>query len=161
MKLETKEKLLEEYGELNFPKKTTAIKYWYQYKSVNINLFFDAFDPDNPNLSIILVYGKNYYYTSLNINSTTISKEYLVEVPTKILGQILDENNMLDAFFESVEKHIVSEKPKYINYKNDTIFTNTLKYYKNRKDLPFILGIRKVPMSNRMFNTLSETMSID
>jgi len=161
MKLGTKEKLLEEYSRLKSPKETTAIKYWYQYKCVNVNIFFDAFDGENLSLSMVLVYEKSYYYTSLNINNSRISKEYLVEIPRDILEQILDENNMLDNFFKSIEEHIVLENATFINYNNDKIFSNTLKYYKNRKDLPFLFGIRKVPMSNKMFNTLSETMSID
>lgn len=161
MKLETKEKLLEEYSKLNFPKETTAIKYWYQYKLVNVNVFFDSFDENNPNLAIVLAYDKSYYYTSLNIKNTTISKEYLAKIPTNILGQILDENNTLDPFFSNIEEHIALNRAKWINYNDDKIFSNTLKYYKDRKDLPFLSGIKRVPMSNEMFNTLRQTMGID
>lgn len=163
MKIETKEKLLEEYRSLKFPKETTAIKYWYHYNQINVNIFFDSFDDENPNLSMVLVYDKSYYYTSLNINNTSISKEFLVEIPKDILEQILDENKKLDTFFKSIEDHIAISKVKYINYENDVIFSNTIKYCQKikRKDLPFLYGIRKVPMSNEMLNTLNETMSIN
>jgi len=160
MKFETKEKLLKEYRGLTFPKETTAIKYWFQYKNVNINIFFDAFDKLSPSLSMVLIYNKSYYYTSLNIKNTEISKEYLAEIPPDMLKQILD-NNILDSFFNSIDEHIAKEKAIYINYINDKIFKNTLKYYKKRNDLPFLSGIRRVPMSDKMFNILSETMGID
>ena len=38
--------------------------------------------------------------------------------------------------------------------------TAAIKYCKNRTDLPFLSGFRKVPMSSKMFNTLRETMGI-
>lgn len=163
MKLETKEKLLKEYRGLKNPKETTAIKYWYQYKQVHVNIFFDSFDDENPNLSMVLVYDGSYYYTSLNINNTAISKEFLTGIPKGILNQILDFNNTLDDFFKNIEDHIAINKVKYINYEKDRIFSNTVKYSEKteRKDLPFLFGLRKVPMSNKMFRTLIETMSID
>ena len=165
MKLETKEKLLEEYRGLSFPKETTAIKYWYQYNFVNVNIFFDAFDKDNPNLAMVLAYDNSYYYTSLNIKNTSITKEYLAKIPANILEQILDENNMLDSFFNNIEEHIISNKARWINYSNNEIFSrtlrNTLRDSKGRKDLPFLSGIKRVPMSNEMFNTLTQTMGID
>ena len=71
MKPETREKLLEEYQGLTYPKETTAIKYLYQFHQVNVNIFFDAFDSQNLNLSLVLVFQNNYYYTSLNINNTS------------------------------------------------------------------------------------------
>jgi hypothetical protein len=165
MKLETKEKLLEEYRGLSFPKETTAIKYWYQYNLVNVNIFFDAFDKDNPNLAMVLAYDNSYYYTSLNIKNTSITKEYLAKIPANILEQILDENNMLNSFFNNIEEHIISKRARWINYSNNEIFSrtlrNTLRDSKGRKDLPFLSGIKRVPMSNEMFNTLTQTMGID
>ena len=162
MKIETKEKLLKEYGRLNYPRETTAIKYRNQYKQVNINVFFDAFDDNNLSLTLVLSYDKNYYYTSLNINNTKTSKEYLVGIPENILGQILDENNMLDSFFNSIEEHIALNSSTPINYSNDLIFTNTLKYSnKSRKDLPFLSGTKKRRMTSKTLNMLSETMDID
>lgn len=163
MKLETKEKLLKEYQVLTHPKETTAIKYWFQYQSVNVNIFFDSYDDNNLNLSMVLIYEGSYYYTSLNINNLALTKEYLIEIPNNILKQLLDENNMLNNFFKSIEDHIASNNAKYINYENDIIFSNTIRYCKKnkRKDLPFLFGVRKVPMSNEMFNILNETMSIE
>lgn len=165
MKFETKEKLLEEYQGLSYPKETTAIKYWYQYNLVNVNIFFDAFDENNPNLAMVLAYDNSYYYTSLNVKNTTITKEYLAKIPANILEQILDENNMLDSFFANIEEHIISKKSRWINYNNDEIFSrtlsNTLRDSKGRKDLPFLLTLKKTPMSDKMFNTLRETMGID
>ena len=130
-----------------FQKKTTAIKYRSQYKGVNINIFFDAFDSNNLSLAMVLVYGIDYYYSSLNINNTTISKEYLARIPENILEQILDKNYMLDSFFRSIERHILLNNSTPINYNNDKIFSNTLKYCKSRKDLPFLSGTKKRTMT--------------
>lgn len=161
MRAKTQQILLEQYSKLNNPKATTAIKYLFHYKKVNVNVYFDAFDKSNLSMCLILNYEKEYYYTSLNINNTKIKTEYLEKIPTNILTEILDENNQLNSFYHSIETHIENEKYKIINYNDDVLFKNTLSFNNHRKDLPFIRGIRKVPMSDKTFKNLNETMGID
>ncbi|PID47478.1 MAG: hypothetical protein CR967_04580, partial [Proteobacteria bacterium] len=100
MKAKVLHNLLQEYGKLKNPKETTAIKYWYQYNNVHVNVYFDSFDVNNPHLSIVLNFEKSYYYTSLNVKNTAVNKEYLVKIPMNILGKILS-NSKLDDFFNN------------------------------------------------------------
>lgn len=163
MKAEAKEKLLEEYSKLSYKSTITAIKLVFKYNNVSVNLYFDAYDEDVPSLSMILVYNNEYYYTSLNVKNTNITKEYLIEIPQNILINILNVNNQLDDFFKEIDEHILSSESKFwpINYEKDTLFTNTPKHRGSRKDLPFLQGIRRVPMQDDTLNNLSATMGID
>jgi len=161
MKKETKNRLESEYNKLKYKELETAIKYRYMYNGVNVNLYFDEYDPDNPCMSMILSYEKEYYYTSLNVKDTNITKEYLEEIPKSILECILDFDAKLDGFFNSIDKHILNNDYCVINYKKDTYFVNTMKYNKNRSDLPFLHTIRKVRMTNETLCKLYETMGID
>lgn len=161
MNIETQQQLLAEYSKLNNPRVTTAIKYYFQYKKVNVNIYFDAYDTANLSMCLILIFEKEYYYTSLNINNTEINTEYLKEIPPNILSAILDDNNQLISFYQSIETHIEQGEAIPINYMKDKFFKNTLSPNNGRKDLPFIRGIRRVPMTDKTFNNLYETMGID
>lgn len=161
MRFETQQILLEQYNKLNSPKPTTAIKYYFQYEKVNVNVYFDAYDKSNLSMCLILNYEKEYYYTSLNVNNTKIKTEYLEKIPINILSKILDENKQLNNFYHSIESHIENAKFKIINYKDDILFKNTLSFSSHRKDLPFIRGIRKAQMTDKTFKNLNETMGID
>lgn len=160
MNSKTRQKLLEEYNKLSNPKPTTAIKYIFQYETVNVNVYFDAYDKASLSMCLILNFEKEYYYTSLNINNTNINTEYLKEIPSNILLAILDNNKKLDSFYQSIQTHIEEKTPYIINYKEDKFFNNTLKFNNYRKDLPFIDGIRKASMTDRTFNNLNATMGI-
>lgn len=161
MKIEVKNKLQKEYKELKFNTSTTAIKYHYTYNGVNVNLYFDEFDKGNPSLTMILAYEKNYYYTSLNVKDTNVTKEYLEKIPSHILENILNTDMKLDDFFNSIDEHILNNNYIVINYKKDTYFINTMKFNRNRSDLPFLHTIRKVRMSDEALCKLYETMGID
>lgn len=161
MRFETQQILLEQYSKLNNPKPTTAIKNYFQYKKVNVNVYFDAYDKSNLSMCLILNFEKEYYYTSLNINNTKIRKEHLEKIPPNILSAILDENNELDGFYNSIEINIKNGNFTTINYKKDTFFKNTLSFSNHRKDLPFIRGIRRVQMTDKTFKNLNETVGID
>lgn len=145
---------------MEFTNPATALKYHFQHNNVDVNIYFDAYDAESPSMSMILCYNNKYYYTSLNVNNTAVRKEYLEEVPSVILNQILDEQNRLDIFFENIEEHILNDDKMVINYKKDICFTNTMKYSRSRTDLPFLHSLRKVQMSNNMLERLSETMGI-
>ena len=112
-------------------------------------------------MSMILVYNREYYYTSLNINNSGIRKEYLEKIPPAILNQILDEGHHLNDFFENIERHILESNKIVINYEKDTCFTNTMRYSRTRKDLPFLQSLRKVRMKDDTLERLLETMGID
>ncbi len=162
MRLETKLKLLEKYNNLSNPINTTAIKYYFVYNGVNVNIYFDAYDSYNLSLSLVLALDKEYYYTSLNIDNNDIKVEYLENIPNNILIRILDENNSLLMFFDNVEKHIMNTDSIIINYNSDKdIFARTLKYNnKERKDLPFIKTKKRANMTDKTFNNLRSTMGI-
>lgn len=161
MNIEVKNTLRKEYNNLSYKTKITAIKYSYVYNKVGVNVYFDEYDKENPSLSMILNFEKNYYYTSLNVKNTNIRKEYLEKIPICILKQILNNDNKLDDFFYSIEEHILKGKYVTINYKKDIFFTNTMQYSKRRFDLPFLSAIRKTRMSNDALERLHETMGID
>lgn len=161
MKQEVRDHLIAEYGNLKFQTKVTALKYKFEYKSVEVNIYFDNYDKNAPVMSLILAFSKEYYYTSLNIKNTSIRKEYLEDIPQNILEQILDENRKLDGIFESIETHILNNKGFPINYKKDVRFIKTMQYSRSRSDLPFFHFLRKVNMPNNRLEQLVETMGID
>ncbi len=161
MRAEVIEKLLKNYNELELKRSFTAIKYKFIHKGVNVNLYFDAYDNINPSLTMILALNKSYYYTSLNVKDTALDTEYLEKIPADILSEILDDNKKLNDFFIELNTHILDDQFKVINYGKDIIFTNTMKYSKNRDDLPFLQTIRKVRMSDKTLSKLAVTMGID
>lgn len=155
------QKLKTEYLNLDFKTKQTALKYYYQFNKVDVNVFFDAYDELNPSLSLILHFDKDYYYTSLNINDDEISNQYLEQIQPNLLVNILDDKKTLNDFYIQMNEKLNSTQPKCIYYKKDTIFTTTLKIPKKRDDLPFIDGLRKVRMNDITLIKLSKTMSIE
>ena len=84
-----REYLFNKYDELEYKNKLTSLKFYYKYNGVNINLYFDAYDVDSLSFSVILSYDGEYYFTSLNIMNNTMKTEYLVDIPSKMLGKIL------------------------------------------------------------------------
>lgn len=147
--------LLNKYDELEFKNKLTSLKFHYKYNEVNINLYFDAYDIDSISLSVILNYDREYYFTALNIMNNTIKTEYLLDIPIKILEKILVDNR-LDQFYLNMEEYVLSHEPIKINYEKDKLFVNTIKYKEKGTKLPFWHHIRKVRMSDRTLNELSE-----
>ncbi|GAA0084743.1 hypothetical protein UT300007_11820 [Clostridium sp. CTA-7] len=147
--------LFNKYDELEYKKKLTSLKFYYKYNGVNINLYFDAYDVDSLSFSVILSYDGEYYFTSLNIMNNTIKTEYLVDIPSKMLGKIL-VNNKLEHFYFKMEEYILNNEPIKINYEKDKLFVNTIKYKKKGTDLPFWHHIRKVRMTDTTLNELSE-----
>lgn len=76
-------------------------------------------------------------------------------------GFILNSDKKLDDFFCSIDNHILYSHYTVINYSHDIYFKNTMKFNKNRSDLPFLYTIRKERMSDNTLNKLYETMGID
>lgn len=153
-------KLLAEYNKLEYKGKQTALKYYYTYKDVNVNVYFDAYDAPVYSLSLILVHEKCYYYTSLNVSRDRIDKQYLHVIPLELLARIVNDNT-LDAFFEDMYNQLLNSRAIVINYKRDHIFINTLRWNKNRKDLPFLWTVRRTRMTDKTLLVLRETMCID
>jgi hypothetical protein len=147
--------LLNKYDELKFKNRLTSLKFHYKYNEVNINLYFDAYDIDSISFSIILIYGGEYYFTSLNIMNNTIKTEYLVDIPSKILEKILVDNKLED-FYLKMEEYILNHEPIKINYEKDKLFVNTIKHKDKSTKLPFWHHIRKVRMSVKTLNELRE-----
>lgn len=159
MKESTKAYLVDRYSRIPKKTKATCLKFHYVFNTVNVNVYFDAFDTKSVALSIVLAAEKKYYYTPLNILSNGMTTEYLSKIPSQILEKILVANH-LDDFYENMEKHLLEHEP-YINYYNkDTYFVNTIKYAKNKLDLPFWWYLRNVPMTDETLYKLNARADI-
>jgi hypothetical protein len=149
------------YFGLSFRRRTTYLKYSYDFNKVNVNVFFDAYDTKSESLTMVLVYEKDYYFTPLNIRNREVNPQYLNKIPQSILENILVDNKLND-FFQKMAEKISQEKPRVNLYQNDKLFTLTVKSNKARtKLLPFWLGVRHTRMSNDTLRKLSETADID
>ena len=120
MQQETIEKLKKDYSQMKIKGNSSVIKYIFRFNSVNVNIYFDEFDKNIPNLSMILIKGDNYYYSSLNILSPEINVQYLEKIPLDILRSLLN-NNKLDKFFIKVENFILKNDCYITSYKKDSI----------------------------------------
>ncbi|MBS5931513.1 MAG: hypothetical protein KIC94_01450 [Clostridiales bacterium] len=159
MRQEIKDHLVKRYNRLEYKSIATCIKYHYIYNNVNVNIFFDAFEAQSMALCLILAYDNKYYYTSLNIDDTTIRTEYLKKIPSEILCQIIVDTHLTD-FYQKLEQHILSDKPYVNTYPREKVFINTMKYSRNETDLPFWSHLRKVRMSDDTLNRLSASAHI-
>lgn len=163
MHQETIEKLKKDYSQMKIKGNSSVIKYIFKFNSVNVNIYFDEFDKNIPNLSMILIKGDNYYYSSLNILRPEINVQYLEKIPLDILRYLLN-NNKLDEFFIKVENFILENDCYITSYKKDPIFKNTMKYTvtnKVRKDLPFLQGCRHAKMTDSTYYRLQNTFGIE
>lgn len=159
MKESTKAYLIDMYNDIPKKTKDVCLKFYYQYNNVNVNVYFDAFDNQSVVLCMVLAAERKYYYTTLNILNTGMTKEYLGEIPPQILEKILVDNH-LDDFYENMEKHLLTDNPYFISYNDDTYFVNTIKYSNVELDLPFWKCLRKVPMYDDTLYKLSTRADI-
>ena len=143
MREDTKMHLVDTYNSISKKTRATCLKFYYKYNNVNVNVYFDAFDEQSVALSIVLVYGESYYYTPLNILNTGMAREYLNEIPNHILNQILVDNSL-----------------NYNYYNEDKFFVNTIKYTKNKIDLPFWKSLRRVRMTDETLYKLNSRADI-
>ena len=159
MEKEIKEHLINFYNQLDYKGSSTCIKYRYIYNDVNVNIFFDAYDISSVSLSMILVLNSDYYYTSLNIDDTSIRIKYLRKLPQGILNKILVDSH-LNIFYEKMEEHILADKPYVDTYSRDKLFFNTMKWSRNDTDYPFWYHLRNVRMSDDTVNRLNASGNI-
>lgn len=159
MRLEVKEHLINQYNNLKYKGHSTCLKYHYQYNNVNVNVYFDAYEPESLSLYLILVYESKYYYTALNIDDTSIRTEYLNKIPIEILTRILVDSHLTE-FYSDMENHILSGKAIVNTYSKDKIFVGTMKYSKNKEDLPFWDGLRNVRMQDSTLYKLHASANI-
>lgn len=159
MKKEVRDKMIAEYKALSFKGKGTCIKYRYEYNNTTVNIYFDAYDKDSCTLSLILSAERQFYFTTLNIMNTSIRKEYLPELPTVFLNNIVVEGS-LDEFYQHMEEKILNTKPIGLSYKKDTVFRTTTEIQKGEIDLPFWWHIRKTRMTDTTLEELSERADI-
>lgn len=163
MQQETIDKLKKDYSRMEIQANSSVIKYRFKVNSVNVNIYFDEYDKNVPNLSMILIKDINYYYSSLNILKPEIDVQYLEAIPFDILQSILKDNK-LDDFFKKIENFILKNDCYTTSYKNDYIFKNTMLYSvknKNRKDLPFLQGCRHAKMTEFTYYQLQNTLGIN
>lgn len=140
--------------------KDICIKYSFDYKTVNVNLYFDMFDSKIKTLNLVLRYEKNYYFTTLNVSNIEIPTQYLKEIPIEILNRIMDANNSLTAFFLTLNEHVEINKPSIAKYSKDYTFLNALEHNKSEENKPFLHFLRRTKMSNEAFSLLRSTMDI-
>lgn len=154
------EKLKSDYEYYVYKKNSGAacLKYHFQYNEVSVNLYFDMFDTQLPLLSLVLIYNKNYYYTSLNVSQFDIPFQYLNQIPKEILDKILDSNRRLVEFFNKVNDELLTVMP--VNASYDYNFFDVFKYTNNKENLPFLYCLRHQRMTDETLNLLRVTMSI-
>lgn len=157
MKNSTKNYLINEYKKCQH-NKSSCIKFYYKYNGVNVNLYFDAYEPESTNLSLVLVYEDYYYFKVMNILNKNLDSEYLKDIPNQILNRIL-VNNSLKNFYETMEINILNSEPYKTTY-NDKIFSNTLKYNRKDDELPFWYCIRHKRMTDITLEKLLQSMDI-
>ena len=127
MRQEAIQKLTGDWNNLQIKARSSALKYRFEFRNVNVNVYFDYYDEEMPDLSIILVKDKDYYYTSLNIFNVNIHKEYLEAIPYNILGNIEDDDYHLNGFFDEIDNQILKLDPVGTSYTKDKIYKNTIK----------------------------------
>lgn len=140
--------------------KDICIKYSFDYKTVNVNLYFDMFDSKIKALNLVLCYEKNYYFTTLNVSNIEIPTQYLKEVPQDILTKILDDNNSLTSFFLCINEHVEINNPSIAKYSKDYTFLNALEHNKSEENKPFLHHLRRTKMTEETFSLLRRTMDI-
>lgn len=150
--------------------KNDCLKISYQHNSVGVNLFFDAYDEQSLALSIILNYGKECYFTPIDIRYFEFKNIFfLKDCPSAILYQIMSPERKLNLFCknmrEHIEEYITKSKNQQINLKcdyGDECFREALEKSKNKHYItPFLHHIRNTKMSNEQFTRLKDEISID
>lgn len=157
----TKTYLVDKYNGLHSRTSAICLKFHYMYNGLNVNIYFDAYDTKSVSLSIVLASTeeKKYYYTPLNILNDNLTREYLPNIPKEILSKILVDNH-LDGFYENMEEHILKDEPKINYYNSDKFFVNTIKYAKNKVDLPFWGHVRNIRMTDETLYKLNARADI-
>lgn len=153
MNEQTKNKMLQDYSKLRFKGAGNCVKYWYKYKDVNVNLYFDAYDKDSLSLIIIMITDGLFYGAPLNIMNTSLKKEYLPKLPPTFRNKITIANK-LDTFYEDMQKQILNVKVYDTNYLNDTIFSQTYRFQKSIIELPFLSDKRNMRMTDAMLEQI-------
>ena len=161
MEKSTRTYLVNKYNRISQKTSATCLKYHYVYNTIHVNIYFDAWDRKSVSLSIVLVSteAKKYYYTPLNILNSTMRTEYLPKIPSQILEKIL-VNEHLDDFYNKMEEHLLKDQPHINYYNQDKYFVNTIKYTKNKLDLPFWWYIRNIRMTDETVENLSARADI-
>ena len=164
MRLETKNLLVNKYNSLSYKCKETALKCYFQYNKIHVNIYFDNYDFDAPNMHLLLKSKTESYFTALSIHNNLAKKEYLNRLPWDIRKQIIDNNNSLDGFFDAIEQKILEGHLCTIFYSKDDFFKKEIRrIQQNRveKDFNFIDTIIRGSMSIEMEKWLYENSSIN
>lgn len=157
MKNSTKDYLIGKYNKCQHSK-SSCVKFYYNYNDVKVNLYFDAYEPESTNLSLVLIYEEYYYFKVMNILNENLDSEYLKDIPNQILNRILVDNS-LKKFYETMEINILNSEPFKTTY-NDKIYSNTLKYNRKDDELPFWYCIRHKRMTDITLEKLLQSMDI-
>lgn len=153
MRPETIENLTRTYMASTHKTSASCLKFHYEYNSVHVNVYFDAFDIQSLSLSIVLMYNQEIYFTSLNIVNNEIENRYLPNLTYEIKNHILVDNR-LDDFYNNMEEHLSNDTP-YCNYGyDDKYFRRGVSNASNANALVFWSHIRRVRMTDQTLNQL-------
>ncbi|WP_251423742.1 hypothetical protein [Veillonella agrestimuris] len=164
MKTTVKNRLIEAYNQLETDDAKTAIKYHFEYNLVQVNLYFDNYDFKNPSLCIFLKYKEHSYFTTLKMNNTGGSNQYLDKLNSTIRHQIIDDNGKLLSFFECIDTHILERRFEKIYYGTDKSFNqamNSKRKENGNEEFSFIKGIKRGIMSDKMENWVLQNTSVN
>ncbi|MCV3481579.1 DNA repair protein Rad50 [Campylobacter lari] len=153
--------LLKKYNDIQYKRLENCIKLYYQYHNVNVNLYFNGYDKNYPSAFMILSNEKSYHITTFNVDNFDEKNQYLKKIPNPILNLINDNENTLISFYNEMRRRIKKDNFQYINYSNDRIFTNTIKFNKNEETgNPFFHYLRIGQMSSKQFKKLSYSTNL-
>ncbi len=159
-------KLMDEYNSIAHKGEETCVKYCISINDdVIVNLYFDNFDIDNPNLVMIIVCDRIFFFTNLAYKSGRFSNfiNFINESSNdyRVISKILDEHKTLNAFYAKIENNILRDIGRTILYTSDNIFCNTIRYNKKaNEELPFVQTIKKAKMTDKMYRYILETSGI-
>ncbi|WP_069632005.1 hypothetical protein [Campylobacter pinnipediorum] len=155
--LSIKEYLIKKYKEYTNQNINDCIRISYHYNKIKINLYFDAYDKDCPNLTIVLINNNVHYNSIINIDKLENGTPYLPEITKELLSSILDENKKLASFYNDFKNKILNSDFNIYSYANVHINKNTRDYNKGL----FLHHIRRAKMSDAQFKILSKLLNID
>ncbi|WP_069636633.1 hypothetical protein [Campylobacter pinnipediorum] len=153
--LSIKEYLIKKYKEYTNQNINDCIRISYHYNKIRINLYFDAYDEDCPNLTIVLINNNVHYNSIINIDKLENETPYLPKITKELLSSILDKNQKLASFYNDLKNKILNSDFNIYSYANAHINKNT------RDDGLFLHHIRRTKMSDKQFERLIKLLNID
>ena len=164
MELDFKHRLIQNYNSFKEKNDNSTLKYSYSYNNVRVRLYFDTFDNESLSLTVVLIYGDQYYYSPLKIGSGGVITSYLPKLSGPILSRLLYDGQ-LKKFYSNMNNHILSDEFELSSYESDKDFLKGISYENKQKkktsNPPFWYCLRRKRMSDKTLKVLKETMDIE